>query len=417
MTIDYMALFVAFVLVLLLTIGLVKGWKRYSEKSNPVLKQSVEFQSAGLRNTNELDKIVISEGDDPELALVTISAVSNDALKDPVSLNIKDKSINTIGALCQAVPSLMVSGAASGKNLMEVVVNGNLVRASDGSGWRGFVMNGKGITEHAHLHEVETLQNAIKVAAIWQVVSVIVAQKHLADISKKLVAIKAGLDEIQHFLEEKRFSRIEQTYKSILVIKESIEQGEIPSAASNEYDRRDDGLSEIFSHLCAEYRRVAETPAEHSDSFGTEELTANSKGKINKLKNISQQIEFCLKVRIALWYAWSLCPGDQKIKSVKISAILGEIERYSNLIDYLEKGVKADVERIKSFWNTGKTETDRKNQIRASRNSAAVLLKDSAKGCEQSVRQIQGSLDHDVRTTMYLRFDDKNQLIAASRSV
>jgi hypothetical protein len=67
---------------------------------------------------------------------------------------------------------------------MEVVINGDLVRAADGHGFRAIAMGAKGVREHARLFEVKNLQNVVNAAAVWQIASVLVAQKHLADISK-----------------------------------------------------------------------------------------------------------------------------------------------------------------------------------------------------------------------------------------
>ena len=73
---------------------------------------------------------------------------------------------------------------------MEVVINGDLVQASDGDGLRAFAMESGHIKEHARLFDVQKLQNAINAAAIWQVASVVVAQKHLANASALYIPIR-----------------------------------------------------------------------------------------------------------------------------------------------------------------------------------------------------------------------------------
>ena len=72
---------------------------------------------------------------------------------------------------------------------MEVVVDGTLARAADGSGLLPFVRGPNGrIVEQARLFDAANLQRMVSAAALWQVASVIVAQKHLADISGRLKA-------------------------------------------------------------------------------------------------------------------------------------------------------------------------------------------------------------------------------------
>lgn len=102
----------------------------------------------------------------------------------------RSKPIGRLTALIQAVPSLLVASEAHGKRLMEVVINGDLVRAADGNGSRPYAITNGRISELARLFEVEKLSDMINAAAVWQIASVVVAQKHLADISQKLDELK-----------------------------------------------------------------------------------------------------------------------------------------------------------------------------------------------------------------------------------
>ncbi len=99
------------------------------------------------------------------------------------------------------------------------------VPAGDGNGLRAFTVIADGIKEHARVFEVENLQNMINAAAIWQIASVVVAQKHLTDINKKLDEIKDGVLGISRFLDNQRKSRIRSTYDYLGQVSQAIQGG------------------------------------------------------------------------------------------------------------------------------------------------------------------------------------------------
>jgi hypothetical protein len=185
--------------------------------------------------------------------------------------------------LFQAVPSLLVAGEAHGKQFMEVIINGNLVRAADGNGYRAFAMASGHITEHARLLEPSNLQSLINTTAIWQVASVIVAQKHLADISKKLDEIKDGINGISSFLDNQRKARIQSTYDYLGQAYQSIQAGELPDSVRNEIEKCERDLHEIQLHLESEYKQKIDEKVEDEEMFGTRELTSQINNKIEKL--------------------------------------------------------------------------------------------------------------------------------------
>lgn len=60
---------------------------------------------------------------------------------------------------------------------MEVLVNGDLAAAADGQAFGVSVLGDNGIKEHAKLFGTAIWGSLVNAAAVWQVASVIVAQK------------------------------------------------------------------------------------------------------------------------------------------------------------------------------------------------------------------------------------------------
>lgn len=408
MTIEVTAL-IGFLIIVVAGVAwaIFRKRQRFDAKSVDIVSSQESDESATeLVETNQPNQIVI--GTDPLLPLAKIRAIAqiND-LERTKSIDIEnEKSVSALSALCQAIPSLLVAGEASGKKLVEVVIKGDLVRAANGDGLRAFAMNGKGIVEHARLFEVGNLQNIINAAAIWQVASVLVAQKHLADISKKLDAIKDGVKHILTFLEDQRKSRVEVIHDELKIIHANIKAGDLDDSEREKLPDFDQSLNEIFKHLCREYHNKAKSAVNDSDWLGTEDLAKNIEKKISELEEISRQISICLETRIVAWYLWTLFPNKNQIenskKRMRKELIESAISSFSDLLNPLKKGVDHDIERIKSLFNRSKTIFDRQNRLKEKRDLAARSLVDSARACQESVCQseiIQSS-------TYYLHFDN-----------
>ena len=117
-------------------------------------------------------------------------------------------------------------------------------------------------TNMARLFEIGNLQNVINAAAIWQVASVLVAQKHLADISSKLDEINDNIIALSQFLEDQRESRIRSAYDYLGQAYRALGSGELSGAVRNELENCERDLLEIQHHIEKEYRQRVEKKIE-----------------------------------------------------------------------------------------------------------------------------------------------------------
>lgn len=110
----------------------------------------------------------------PAVTLRALSPTNGKAVENVPVVQTSIGVASRVLALMQAAPSLLVAEAHRGSQLMEVVVNGSLARASDGDGFRAVTMGPGGIKEHARLFETKDLSKLVNAAAVWQLASVIV---------------------------------------------------------------------------------------------------------------------------------------------------------------------------------------------------------------------------------------------------
>ena len=191
-------------------------------ESEPV--ERVQQQASGEKLIHPSRVVVGNSADQPVLELEMVSLPHVDLSGRPIN---DPAVVSRLSSLLQAVPALAAAAEMGSGQFMRVVVNGKLARAADGAGSRAFVLGPDGIQSHARLFDSSTLSTIVNAAAMWQVASVLVAQKHLVDIDKKLTTIQVRVDQILDFLHVERRSRILAAYDYLKQVAQAINGGEL----------------------------------------------------------------------------------------------------------------------------------------------------------------------------------------------
>ncbi len=247
--------------------------------------------------------------------------------------------------------------------MYEVVINGELARTADRIGFRGFSKGPDGkIIEHARLFEEGKLQNIINATAIWQLASVIVAQKHLADISAKLDEIKNSLRDILQFLDNERKAKVDSAIDYLRQAYQAFQCGEFSPAVRNQLESCDKELSEIFHHLIREYEGKINTKVKKT-KVGTKQISQEIGKKIEDLDKLNQEIMRCLEVRILGLHILSLFPDEPQLKVARYSRIENSIDEWRAFKNNYKNSLTEEINNIDSFWNTQETLDERKKEL------------------------------------------------------
>jgi hypothetical protein len=337
-------------------------------------------------------------GDESSRAGIRIASLKNDEYfhkATPIPAN--SSMAGRLAAGLQAVPSLLVAQESGGRRLMEVVIQGDLVRASSGGGLRAWAVDANNrVAEHAQLFDAGKLQNMINAAAVWQVASVIVAQKHLADISAKLNEIKDCVQGIAHFLNEERRARLTGTYAYLELAVSAVGNGELSPAIRVELESCDRDLLQIQHHLQQELKRLCAKPVEHTEFAGTEDLARDASNKFNKLKSLADDVRLTLKTRALASYVLSLYPGESALKQARMDALLASAQDIKSSLGEINECAEDDCRLFKSFWNSEETLLARKEIVR---DAAKALVAHLESGAEEARTDVQASqqllLKHD----------------------
>lgn len=332
-------------------------------------------------------EIVIGTSPDaPMIAVRSLSTLGDLEPADPLDPH-NSGTIDRLSPLLQAVPSLLVAEEAAGRRLMEVVIDGTLVKAADGNGLRAFAMGPKGIVGQARLYDVTSLQHVINTAALWQVASVLVAQKHLADISRKLESIQKGIAGISRFLDNQRKARISGTYKYLLQIYSALQGGDLPEAARSELESCERDLIEIQDHLMAEYRQKASEAVE-AGQWGTKKTFQGVDSKLSELDLLSRDIAVCIETRIAAWVVLSLYPGNSQQRIARRESIEASIAAFEALGSFSQSVLESEIASINSIWNRAVTLESRRGLLGA---KCTTIVHQMSEHSERALEQIQRS--------------------------
>lgn len=229
--------------------------------------------------------------------------------------------ISRLSQLAQGLPLTMLSAASSGESqgqLMRVVINGSMIQAADGDGLRAIARAADGkFMEHARLYEAKDLTKLVNVAAVWQLASIIVAQKHLADINQQLTQISHTVDAILGFLEDERREDIGAMRRRLEQVAIAIQAGELPHSERDKFGDMEQALISKQEQLLAAVRKLArefvETP--HIDTAGSEKYFAELQRRHRRYVAAIGDLALCTRTRLAAYQVWCAYPGDMQLKA------------------------------------------------------------------------------------------------------
>lgn len=310
-----------------------------------------------------------------------------------------------LGGMLQAAPSVLAAGQASGKQLMEVVVNGNLVRAADGNGFRAFTVGPKGVKEHARLFESGQLQSVLNAGAIWQVASVIVAQKHLADISRKLDTIAKGVKNLSNFMNEQRRARIDAAYRYLEQARATLEAGEVPASIRTELERCERDLLETESHLHKEIMRGISTAVQDEETIGTNDLAMGISRKIRDQEALLRDLALCIRTRVCAWHVLSLFPGEPMLKETRRGDLQRAIMDFAALSPAFETAINREIRNMSSFFNLESTIQRRRDALEKQTKDTILKIDNTRLAADRMIGDTDALLiQHDEPVRMLLQY-------------
>jgi uncharacterized protein YaaW (UPF0174 family) len=276
--------------------------------------------------------------------------------------------ISRFNPLLQAVPNLVTKAHVTTTQYVQSNISlESLTRVKDSlNEFRGFVQGENGrITEHVKLISPDKLQNIVNAAALFQVASVIVAQKHLADINQKLTEIKKIVDDIHTHQRDKRETDMTGAIDYFKLIAPSILAGELRDSYQHQIEKYEGDLLSIRNHLIKDIEKLnfEIKGLKNSDTFGSEGMKKEIEIHQNKILDTYEQLLMCIKARACGWQLLLAFPNTEEIsktrkndihESIKILDINGK------LLDTTITEIGKKIRGLNAITNTNQTINSRK---------------------------------------------------------
>jgi len=352
----------------------------------PVALQPVEAEA---REEPEVPtRLVLAVDDEPVFAMTMLDEAEGSKQVSGLSRYEPSAFGRALEPLMQVAPSMATAGMAGSRQLMEVVINGPLVAAADGNGFRAITMGANGVQQNARLFEPKALQNVATTAAIWQLASVAVAQKHLADISATLKRVERKVAGIQSMLEEERAALIDGALKYIHSARNAMQQGEFLERTRDKLEHFEIQLQQAGTTLLRQIERDSQSELDR-DTVGCEGEYQSALAKHQALAERAVELVACADVRLANWYLCSLYPDRSKMLESRMQQIQQFMDQIASVQKRLRLALDADCEKIDASWTPGEWIEERRVRVRKEAKRGNEVLRQGAQRCATIIAQVQ----------------------------
>ena len=278
-----------------------------------------EIESVKILSNQDL---IITDTADKDVVLSLTEYTEAPKIKNEFN----ESNISIFNQLVSNIPALAAKFETVKNQIVSINIDPRkLTSAKDGNGLRGMVhgvnKDGKfGVMENVRIFEANTLKQVINSGVIFNLASTVVAQKHLADINEKLKEIQKGINEIRHFQEDERRSKIDTTIKLLKSVSEhmTVYGQETPIFNENKV-RLQKGLDDnlvIKLHLEKDLHRVFEQICNIKfDSFIGMNNSGDVKSMVERMKEWDKYYEsyqLCCNV-VMMTYAILYTSNTNKI--------------------------------------------------------------------------------------------------------
>ena len=391
--------------------------KQYNLNQENTISQDNKQKNLLLEYSEE----IIVKDEESSSNLAEIKVIDNNSLD---KINFEEENSIAVGGISHLLSDI-TKGTISVSNktielvfspeVIEGIKNGNLYIA-EGRAW---VKNVTTERFAGHAHIVEVGQTAQFLTGGYQLLSIAVAQSHLADIEKRLYSIDNSLKQIIEKLELEDKSRIQGAISYIKSILENIKKNdykkELSPAQKNQIEQKNSDILHWRDKLLLEFDILVNDVYKigNIDTFGTEnifnELKKVIKDRINPLKDrYSLLIELNLLLTILIKY---IDPEDKEFTKIDIN-----LDEFSKKIELISKSIEDKQQsKLKSIFNKDYTLEDRKkvldllqNKYKDDFNNLStdykdkVLNIDNAFNISNNNMSIFLSLDENLQIKQYL---------------
>ena len=259
--------------------------------------------------------------------------------------------ISRLSPLLQTLPSLATSAHVASHQYMEVIINGPLASVKDGPGFRGFSLGEKGIKEHAVLLNPDKLSQLVNAGMLLNVASAVLAQKHLADISKKLTEIVEAVREVSAFQNNARKSEIIGAIQYLQQITPVVLEGQCSPAIRQKLEDIEVQFSALQDHLLTNITAAGNKVAALKDRglFGSTEITNKIQTQQKILDERIHEWDLAMKVRAQALHLLTHAEGNTTLVRHRQQTIVHNYQEFESVVDKIERQLHQRIQGISAL--------------------------------------------------------------------
>lgn len=274
--------------------------------------------------------------------------------------------ISRLSPLLQTLPSLATSAHVASHQYMEVIINGPLASVKDGPGFRGFSLGEKGIKEHAVLLNPDKLSQLVNTGMLLNVASAVLAQKHLADISKKLTEIVEAVREVSAFQNNARKSEIIGAIQYLQQITPVVIEEKCSPAIRQKLEDIEVQFSALQAHLLTDITAAGDKVAALKDRglFGSTEITNKIQTQQKILDERIHEWDLAMKVRAQALHLLTHAEGNTTLVRHRQQTIVHNYQEVESVVDKIERQLHQRIQGISALTEQSNTTNANKVLLR-----------------------------------------------------
>ncbi len=388
--------------------------KKYLEAANavPVQKTHTEMTSA-VRPLVRSNVLVVGTSEDSHV--LSLAHISEPPIANWNTVT-NANGISRLNSLLQVVPGLATANEVATGKYMEVVINGPLLKAKNQDGYRLITMiNGK--PSHGTLLDPEQLSTIVNTGALLQVASIVVAQKHLADISQKLSEIKASVDRILSFQKNERGAVIKGATRYFEQVAQAVLSGELSKSVRHQIEHHEAQLLQVQEHLVVDIRHESQAIRHVKDAtmFGSKGMEDAIREHQKLLDDLYQQLLLCIRARVCGWQLLIAYPGEEYLKEQRkqsIEEIVESLRESGDLLAITDASMRQKIKSISATFNTNITINTRKLSLLEWVDQLSVKISNSIEKIDEEIIKSEIALAKQLQPVTMLVKVEGGQIVA-----
>ncbi|MDA5498625.1 YaaW family protein [Yersinia aleksiciae] len=363
------------------------------------LKNSRQFRLATQSSPATMPALTYDQrwgfGQDINQPALTVSTIPPSELISTEAMQEQDIiGISRLSPLLQTLPSLVTSAHVASHQYMEVIINGPLASVKGGPGFRGFSLGEKGIKEHAVLLNPDKLNQLVNAGMLLNVASAVLAQKHLADISKKLTEIVEAVREVSAFQNNARKSEIIGAIQYLQQITPVVLEGQCSPAIRQKLEDIEVQFSALQTHLLTDITAAGDKVSALKDRglFGSTEVTNKIQTQQKILDERIHEWDLAIKVRAQSLHLLTHAEGDTTLVRYRQQTIVHNYQQFESVIDKVERQLHQRIQGISALTEQSNTTNANKVLLRKWTTTTLMQQKMAIEEAHLSFAQFQQGL-------------------------